>query len=159
MKIFISNYYNIRFFSSNMIPIAVTQGWPYWLTKNKPKLYLDSNNVLIGIKEDSLAFPAENFEKLSEQCQKNCPYLNKVPNCQFMTEYYKYLKLNDFNLLLKEFERIANETKKINNYIGEPIIVLMVYEKESCICSERVVLKRWFSDNGYNLEEWDKDIF
>ena len=35
----------------------------------------------------------------------------------------------------------------------------MVYEKESCICSERVVLKRWFSDNGYNLEEWNKDIF
>ena len=53
MKICISNYYNIRFFSSNMIPIAVTQGWPYWLTKNKPKLYLDSNNVLIGIKEFS----------------------------------------------------------------------------------------------------------
>lgn len=154
MKIFISTYYNIRFFSSNMIPIAVTQGWPFWLMKNKPRLYLDSNSVIIGIKEDSLVFPPEKFENLDEKCQKDCPYVFKVPNCQFMLEYYNYLKENNFDLLLKEFERISKEVYKINKYEGEPIIVLMVYEKPSCTCSERVVLQKWFRDNHYSLEEW-----
>ena len=43
MKIFISTYYNIRFFSSNMILIDLNQGWPFWLMINKPRLYFDSN--------------------------------------------------------------------------------------------------------------------
>lgn len=141
-----------------MIPIATSGSWPYWLRKNKPKLYLDEHNVIIGIKEELFSNFGDRFESLDEKCEKNCPYKDKVPNCQFMTEYYKYLKTQDFNYLMGEFERVAKEVKKINNYTGEPIIVLMVYEGVQCNCAERPCIQRWFKDNGYELKEWTKDL-
>lgn len=158
MQIVISSYYNIRFFSPNMIPIATSGDWPYWLRKNKPKLYLDEHNVIIGIKEELFSNFGERFEQLEEKCQKDCPYKDKVPNCQFMITYYKYLCEQDFNSLLKEFERVAQETKKINHYEGEPIIVLMVFESEKCNCAERPCIKHWFKDHGYDLKEWSKSL-
>lgn len=156
MKIFITNYYNIRFFSPNMIPIATSIDWPYWLRKNKPKLYLDERNVIIGIKEEKFSCGFL-FDELTEKCQKNCPYKSKVPNCEFMIKYYEHLKTLDFNEMIKEFERVAGEVYKINHYDNEPIIVLMVYESPTCNCAERPCIQRWFKDNGYELKEWTKD--
>lgn len=141
-----------------MIPIATSIDWPYWLTKNKPKLYLNENNVIIGIKEEKFSNFMPLFNSLEEKCQKNCPYRNKVPNCEFMIRYYEYLKTIDFNALLIEFERIIKETKKINNFEGEPIIVLMVFESEKCNCAERPCIQHWFQDNGYELREWNKNL-
>lgn len=113
---------------------------------------------MIGIQEECLSFPREQFEQLEEPCQKNCPYKDKVPNCQFMEAYYKHLSSLDFNQVIKDLERIANDVKKINHYDQEPIIVLMVYEGTDCNCAERPVLQRWFKDNGYELKEWTKDL-
>lgn len=36
-------------------------------------------------------------------------------------------------------------------------IVIIVYEKESNKCSERTSIKKWFSDNGYELQEFKYD--
>ena len=112
----------------------------------------------MGIQEESLVFPREQFEQLDEPCQKDCPYKNKAPHCQFMEAYYNYLSTLDFNKLIGEFKRIAEDVKKINNYEGEPMIVLMVYEASTNICGERPCLQRWFKDNGYELKEWTKDL-
>lgn len=141
-----------------MIPIATSIDWPYWLRKNKPKLYLNENNVIIGIKEETFSNFMPLFNSLEEKCQKDCPYKDKVPNCEFMINYYKYLKKIDFNALLIEFKRIIKEVKKINNFEGEPIIVLMVFESEKCNCAERPCIQRWFKDNDYKLEEWNKNL-
>ena len=158
MKIYTSSYYNIRFFTPNMIPIATSIDWPYWLRKNKPKLYLNEDNVIIGIKEEKFSNFMPLFNSLEEKCRKDCPYKNKVPNCQFMLKYSEYLKTIDFNALLIEFKRIIKEVKKINKFEGEPIIVLMVFESEKCNCAERPCIQKWFKDNGYNLEEWNKSL-
>lgn len=121
-------------------------------------LYLNSNNVLIGIKEELLACPSSIFDKLSEQCEKDCPYKSKVPHCQFMNAYYEHLKTLDFSSLVLDFERVANDVRKINEFDGEPIIVLMVYEAATNPCGERPCLQKWFADNGYELTEWTKDL-
>ena len=165
MRIFITDFYHIRFFKPNMIPVAATGGWPYWIFKyNKVKkgdLFLDSNNVINGIREETFSCFNEVFESLTEKCgeAKPCPYLDKVPHCQFMDKYYEYLCKQDFNKLMVEFERVANEVKKINNYEGEPIICLIVYESSKCKCAERPCIIKWFKDNGYDLKEWSEDIF
>ena len=160
MQIYISSFYNVRFFTSNIIPIstAASYGWPWWLVQadkhKQGELYPKSNNVMIGIKEEKLAFPSELFDSLTEQCQKECPYKNKAPNCQFMSAYYDYLKTLNFTSLVADFERVANDVKKINKFEGEPIIVLMVYEAATNPCGERPCLQKWFADNGYELTEW-----
>jgi len=165
MRIFITDFYHIRLFKPNMIPVATTGGWPYWIFEyNKVKkgnLFLDSNNVINGIKEETFSCFNEVFESLDEKCgeAKPCPYLDKVPHCQFMDKYYEYLCKQDFNKLMIEFERVANEVKKINNYEGEPIICLIVYESSKCKCAERPCIIKWFKDNGYDLKEWSEDIF
>lgn len=159
MKICISSFGNIRHFTPNMIPISTAGGcgWPWWLLKadhqKEGDFYLNKNNIMIGIQEESLVFPREQFEQLDEPCQKDCPYKNKAPNCQFMETYYKYLKTLDFEKMIKEFDRISKDVQKINHYTEEPEIVLMVYEAPSNPCGERPCLQRWFKDNGYDLKE------
>ena len=166
MQIYITDYYHIRLFKPNMIPISTTGEWPYWIfSYNKVKkgeYFLDKNNVINGIREEIFSYNFKNyFDNMTEKCgeAKPCPYLDKVPHCQFMDMYYNYLKEQDFNYLLNEFERVSKEVKLINNYEGEPIIVLIVYESSKCKCAERPCIINWFKDNGYDLKEWNEDIF
>lgn len=114
-----------------------------------------------GIREETFSCFNEVFDSLEEKCgeAKPCPYLNKVPHCQFMDSYYEYLKKQDFNSLLKELERIAEDVRKINNFEGEPVICLIVYESSKCTCAERPCIVKWFKDNGYDLQEWSLDLF
>lgn len=157
MKIYISTFSNIRNFKPNMIPISTALGWPWWLYKssgyNIGTYYIDKNNIMIGISDDRLHFPKEQFEQLDEPCQKNCPYIDKAPNCQFMTAYYNHLSSLPFNDIIKEFEETAEEVRKATHYEGEPIIVLLVYESPKCKCAERPCLQKWFADNNYELKE------
>lgn len=165
MRIFITDFYHIRLFKPNMIPVATTGSWPYWIFSynnvGKGSIFLDNNNVINGINEETFSCFNEVFESLDEKCgeAKPCPYLDKVPHCQFMDKYYEYLGKQDFNKLMVEFERVANEVKKINNYEGEPIICLIVYESSKCKCAERPCIIKWFKDNGYDLKEWSEELF
>ena len=58
---------------------------------------------------------------------------------------------------MAEFERIANEVKKINNYQQEPEIILLVYEAANNPCSERLGLVKLFENHGIILKEWTKE--
>ena len=164
MQIYITDFYHIRLFRPNMIPIAVTGGWPYWIFQynkvKKDSIFLDANNVINGIREEIFSCFNEVFDKLEEKCgeAKPCPYLDKVPHCQFMDKYYEYLQKQDFSALMKEFERVAEEVKQVNNYQGEPIICLIVYESSKCKCAERPCIIKWFADNNYKLKEWSEDL-
>lgn len=162
MKVYISSFGNLRYFTPNIIPISTAQGWPYWLYKSAGhqlgEYYVDKNGVMIGISEEAMAFPKDEFEKLTEPCQKNCPYKDKAPNCQFMLGYHNHLKSLDFKGIIEGFERAAEDVRKITHYEGEPVIVLLVYEAPSCPCAERPCIRRWFDDNGYELPEWDKTL-
>lgn len=162
MKIYISSFYNVRFFTENIIAISTagSYGWPYWLFKSDNQqlgsCYINKNNVLIGLKAEQLSYKEEEFERLTEQCQKDCPYKYKVPNCQFMINYYNQLSKIDFDEFLKYLTYVAKNVKDLTHYKGDPIIVLLVYESSKCVCAERPCLQRWFKDNNYILNEWNK---
>ena len=68
--------------------------------------------------------------------------------------YLEYLSTLDFNYLISEFRRVAEEVRSITKFEGEPEIVLMVYEPKTCICAERPVLQQYFKENGIVVEEW-----
>ena len=162
MEIYITSFNYLKHFTPNMIPISTAMGWPWWLYKSAGhklgEYYLDEKNVMIGISEEKFP-PGEKYEELEEKCQKNCPYKNKVPHCQFMEMYYKHLSSLNFNEIIEDWKRVAEDVRKINHYDGEPIIVLLVYEAANCPCAERPVLQRWFKDNGYELKELTKDVY
>ena len=161
MEFYITYFYNLRFLPENAICISTAMWDPSWITtktKNGKYYYVDDRNLLIGIKEDSLIFNQNTFEKLDEQCQKNCPYIDKIPHCKFMDLYRKQLEQIDFdNYLIPEFTRIAEDVRKITHYKGEPLICLIVHEKPEVKCSERPILKEVFKKHKIELKEWNKE--
>ena len=74
-----------------------------------------------------------------------------------MTAYRNYLDTVDINYLLSEFKRIAEDVKKINNYEGEPEIILLVYETPDNPCSERQPLIDYFEKHEIKIEEYVKE--
>lgn len=161
MNIYITCFSNIRYFTKDIIPISTAVGWPWWLYKadKEPSgtLYLNKNSVMIGISEEQFSCK-DVYESLEEKCQKNCPYKDKVPDCQFMKAYYNHLSTLNFNEIIDDWKRVAEEVRKINHFQGEPTIVLLVYEAASCTCAERPCLQKWFKENGYELKEWKRKI-
>ena len=149
MKYFISTFYNTRYFQSHQIGISTAVFQPkYWRYEQ------NKNGAVMGICE-----PLLSSAKLSEEviCQRDCQHKNVVPKCPFLISYREYLETIDFEKLIAEFERIANEVKKINNYQQEPEIVLLVYEAVNNPCSERLSLVKLFAEHGIELKEWTKD--
>ena len=149
MKYYITHFYNIRYFQSHQIGISTAVWQPkYW------KYEQNKNGAVMGICEPLLS-PA----KLSEEviCQRNCIHRNVVPNCPFFVSYREYLETVDFEGLIAEFDRVAAEVKKVNNYQQEPEIVLLVYEPANNPCSERQPLIEYFAKNGIELKEWTKE--
>lgn len=160
MKISISYFAQVRNFKRpNIIPISTTGGgWPFWMyqayKQKKGSCFLNENNIMIGIWEDKFSC-LDLFDHLDEKCgEKPCKYLNKVPHCKFMDAYLEHLRSIDINYLLSEFNRVAEDVRKITNYIGEPEIVLMVYEPKTCLCAERPVIQQYFKENGIVVSEW-----
>ena len=148
MKIKISYFPMVRYFKANQIGVS-TAVW-------KPKYWnygLNKHNSVTGIEEKLLSpYYVEQY------CCKDCQHKNSVPNCPFIKDYRKYLDTVDFNYLMVEFKRIAEDVKKINNYIGEPEIILLVYETPDNPCSERIALIDYFKKHGIELEEYKKSI-
>lgn len=149
MKIKISYFPMVRYFKANQIGIS-TAVW-------KPKYWTYSQNrqgSIIGIEEKSLS-PSH----IAQFCSKECSYKDLLPCCPFIKAYAEYLNTVDFNgYLLPEFKRIAEEVKKINNYEGEPEIILLVYEAPNNPCSERVPLINYFAQHGIAVVEYQKPI-
>ena len=68
-----------------------------------------------------------------------------------------FLAVN-FEYLLSEFQRTAKEVRMVTHFIGEPKIVLLVYEAVTNPCSERIVLIDYFKKHGMELKEYKKPI-
>lgn len=154
MKFLITYFYNSRFFLPNQIGISTAMWQPkYW------KVEQNKQGAIMGICEQSLS-----PYKVEAHCEPECKhkatlpkYHFLAPKCHFLANYRKYLDTVDFeNYLLPEFTRIAEEVRKINNFEGEPEIILLVYEKPDNPCSERDALIDYFKKHGFELKEYQK---
>ena len=150
MKIFITYFYNIRFFKPHTIPISTAVWDPKWFHnfQGHEIIFKDKNNVLNGIRYPDLS-PAN-----IAPC---CPCENKDPNnCQFIKDYTEYLDTLDFDKVYSDLMFIGNKGKEILKFDEEPEICLMVYEKPDNPCSERKSLMEYFNKHGIPITEWNK---
>ena len=153
MKIMISYFYQIRFFSHNMIPLSTAMWDPRWYHANRRQDYRfkDKNSVWNGLR-------AEPFVP-GPLCNGLCAgdYSIRHPqDCAFLKTYKKQLDQLNFNEMLQRFERLGNFIKKQEQFIEEPIMVLIVHEAPNNPCSERWPLIEWFKENGYELKEFNR---
>jgi hypothetical protein len=139
----------VRYFKANQIGISTAVWKPKYWTYGQNK-----QGSVTGIEEKSLS-PSY----IEQFCSHECTYKALVPHCPFINAYTEYLNTVDFNnYLLPEFKRIAEEVRKINNYEGEPEIILLVYETPDNPCSERQPLIDYFNRHGIEVTEYQKFI-
>lgn len=155
MKYYITNFSQMRTFTSNCIPISVCTSDPKFFhnnSYNKSVCFVDNKGVLNGIREESFLLPAGVWETLPENCE-GCDH-TKSATCAFLKAYREHLDTIDFDWLLSEFNRVAEDVRKITHYEGEPIICLLVWEGLNNPCSERWPIKELFAKHGLELIDW-----
>ena len=153
IKVYVSYFYQIRFFSRNTIPLSTAVWDPKWYHSwnDQDYTFYDKNLVINGLRVPMLA-PGDSCKNL---CQGTSKCTVRTPSsCDFMEAYKEQLSKIDFNNFMTALEMVGNSRKLIDKFDGDPIIVLIVHEAPDNPCSERTALQQWFRDNGYELKEW-----
>lgn len=148
MKIYISYFYRIRFFPTNLIPVSTAIYSPKWFTKDGA-VFLDKRNVLNGI---CMRVLSPYMLPYSVRCTKGC--IQEPTTCDFLRAYTKYLNSQDFNKIYQRLEKIVDVVQNCLESEEEMDICLMVYEKPDNPCSERGPLTNYFHNHGVNLIEF-----
>lgn len=154
--ILISYFYQIRFFKPYMIPFSTALSDPKWFHQNHNQSFVfkDKNNVYNGIKATPLIPQMESDGECGGAA--NCNF--SPENCKFLSNYYSQLKSLDFNSIVRRLIELSEKVKSIEGFSETPIPILIVYETPKNPCSERVILRKWFNDNGCELREFDKNL-
>lgn len=164
MKYLISYFYQIRFMTSNMLPVSTAAYDPKWFHKDNDNnyRYLDKNCVLNGYRMEKLVLSSRRYHNLERNkldCVSICGNGKAIisDTCPFMIEYAEHLRETypNFNDFLAECEKEVEELNSRFNF-GIDTIVLIVHETPSRGCGERPVLQEWFRENGYELEEFNQ---
>lgn len=151
MKLLISYFYKIRFFSRDMIPLSTAVWDPKWF-HGEDGLYIDKRGVINGCRfEHFMPGPTcNNLCRGSENCKQ------EPTTCSFLKEYRKQLDKLNFTAVMQLLQKFAVMMRSKMNLDHEPTLVFMVYEPPYKLCSERVPLVAWFKEHGYDLAEFDE---
>lgn len=155
MKIMTSYFYQIRFMKPNYIPLSTAVWDPKWFHQNKGQKFQwkDKNGVWNGLRaEPFVPGPlCENLCRGPEVCKTK-----DSSQCEFLQMYHVQLKKLDFANIIWRMRILANEIQQVEGFTEEPIIVLIFHEKYDNPCSERVIVQKWFEENGMKIEEFNK---
>ena len=153
MKISTSYFYQIRFFTKNMIPVSTAIWDPKWFhTGNNIGEYRDKNGVWNGIRMPILSSISIDTNSCSN-CKTHDP-----SDCNFQKNYREYLNTLDFEKLFNSLKKLADAVANLENLTDEPHIVLIVHEKPNNPCSERKPLQEYFESHGIPCKELDYPI-
>lgn len=165
MKFYISNFYQIRNMTPNMLPVSTAMWDPKWFhLGDGHSKYIDKNGVINGVKFPELVLDKYRWDDLAKKhlscidlCKDSCYMEFSIEYCPFMKEYYKNIttKMESFEKFLQHCESYVQYMRQSTG-ISIDTIVLIVYESVEKPCGERWVLKDWFAENGYELKEWRK---
>ena len=156
MQIMTSYFYQIRFFTPNMIPLSTAVWDPRWYHQNtgdQKYQWKDKNGVWNGLRAEPFA-PGplcDNLCRGPEYCDGGDPM-----KCAFLRTYRTQLDQLDFKDIIKLIYTIGNAVQEREGFEEEPIVVLIVHEATSNPCSERRVIQEWFRDNGYPIKEFQR---
>jgi len=148
MNVYISYFYNIRFFPKNLIPISTAVYDPKWYHdfKSNDYAFRDKRGIINGLRAHILSpYKIENAE-----CH-NCKSNKDTSICSFIKQYHDYI----FSL---NFNDVYNWLLKVSHKFNDSDICLIVYEKPDNPCSERSTLIEWFKCNNLELKEFSKPL-
>ena len=148
--VYLSYFYQIRFFTPDFLPISTAVWDPKWYHDFQgPKhKFRDKNNVLNGVRSEYL-HPDCTCRDLCRG-PETCKTLDPT-TCDFLKSYRRQLDKIDIDRMLNNIELYMNK-------VGAKYPVFMVHEAPSKKCSERDTLMSWFSDNNVTCHEWQKSI-
>lgn len=153
MYIMTSYFYQIRFFTPNMIPVSTAKWDPKWFHQNKSQnwQWKDKNGVWNGLRAEMFA-PGPSCDHLCrgpEVCNSGDPQI-----CPFLRTYRTQLDQLDFKDVIQRIYNLGKAVQEAEGFTEDPIVVLIVHEAPTNPCSERRVIQEWFRDNGYPIEEF-----
>lgn len=148
MNLFISYFYNIRFFPKNLVPVSTAMWDPKWYHnfKSDDTMFTDKRGIINGIRAAALS----PYKIESCEC-KDCKSHKDTSVCSFIKQYHDYI----FSL---NFTEIYNALLAVSKAFSDADICLMVYEKPDNPCSERATLIEWFANNGVDVKEFSRNL-
>ena len=153
MQIKTSYFYQIRYFTPNLIPVSVCLSDPIWYRPPEgQEYYVDKRGIICGLHYEPLIVQKYGTKAcLGERAI--CPFVHYQPYyyCEMLQEYRQLLETVDFNKMIKAFEYCLNKFNK-------DTIVLMVYEAPNNLCSERKYLQEYFNKHGIECKELEYPI-
>jgi len=158
MKIRTSYFYQIRNFKRNMVPISTAIWDPQWyhnFTGDYSHLFYDRRNILNGLRIESIIEQGRHSNHGPEICP--CEYKN-YNTCSFLSNYRNNLENINFDKMIADMQKFADNYKEKENIKDEIILVLMVYEGPNNPCSERKPLQEYFTSHGWECKELDYPI-
>lgn len=153
MKIYTSYFYQIRFFTPNMIPISTALSDPKWYHnfQGSKHIFLDKNRVINGIRCENL-HPDKSCESLCRG-RKNCK--DTPGDCKFLKAYKTQLDNLDTKAFKHWLEYLYNGYSAAMK-TSDIKFVFMFHETPDNPCSERIPFINWCKSNGIEVEEWHK---
>ena len=158
MKIYISYFYQIRFFKPHQIPLSTALFDPAWYhegTGNQKHKFKDKNGVWNGLRAEPF-MPGATCEGMC--AGPDCCEVKDSHSCPFLRRYLIQLNQLNFDEIMTRFERLGYAVQEESKFDEEPEIILIVHEAPDNPCSERWPLIKWFADHGYELKEWSKNL-
>ena len=150
-KIYISYFYNIRFFPTNLVPVSTAVWDPKWYHDNHSQdyTYIDKRGVLVGSRIEELS-----PYKLPDEviCTPECP--RESQNCPFLATYQEYLDRLSFSKIKAKLDAISEDAQYRLGLDKPADICIMVHEKPDNPCSERWSLIEFFNEEGIDIKEF-----
>lgn len=152
MKIYVSYFYQVRFFPKNLIPLSTAHSDPKWYHANQGLHYqfFDKRGVLNGLRAEPFVPQMTSDGECSGQ-----PCTHSPLNCGFLSNYHKQLNMLDFNLIMERFTKLHDKLAA-DLQCPDVDFALMVYEAPANPCSERQIILKWFAEHGMPIQEWRK---
>ena len=148
-RVYVSYFYQIRFFTPDLLPLSTAVWDPKWYHNNGFH-YLDNNGVLNGCRAEIL-HPDSTCDSYCISCTDRNP-----ESCAFLRCYLAQLQKIDFKWFMEKLEKFLIITAGKYS-LPKLMPVFIVHEAPYNPCSERVVLNKWFTDNGIVCREWNKE--
>ena len=150
--IFYSTYfYHVRHLEPHQIPVSTAVWDPKWFHnfQGQDEIFVDKNGVVNGVRAE---FFAPDFT-CRDLCRGKTNCSSSPAECLFLQRYAAQLSGLDFQRILKIFTDTANSVQPLLQLKVEPRFVLLFHEKPDNPCSERIPMRRWFTDHGADLVE------
>lgn len=155
MRIYISYFYQLRFFPKNAIALSTAKYDPKWFHnwQGNDHVFVDKRGVINGLRAEEFNCSEETVNHLTEIGEMCHPGCYRERPCKFMQLYEQELDRLDLDYVLKHFEIVAEKLK-----IDDPIFILLVHESPTVLCAERPIIQKWFAKHGIDVQEWRRDF-